>query len=717
MAVNRAYTRPSLLCWGLVALAGMGSGCAMGNLVLGAALFLCVAAEGISSHVLARHTDGLWALRLSVATFPPALAVVLLVTVAHSYVPPQVAVPLMGALIAEVLLLLNRGAQRDALVTTAILTTAHIFVLAVVGQNTVLFLVILTYFFLAISFWLQMQFAAYQAEPSLGGTASPLPAGTASWRNAFLLLVGLGTVVATTLFLFTPRRYVRSADVAAGTTVRPHRDHPPEPLEFREASRPRDGSTRDAPPVRNAGFREAVNLLGRGRVLLDQTPIMTVRCLRSGGSPFDPADGLYVRGITLETYRGGRWTHELLFEAVEDAGDGAEDGWTLCGQEPSEGREAVLQEFLLDPIGADAIFAVPDVVAISTSSLLTDSAGSIRFTSQPRGRVRYQAISHVAVDRQGLPRIDPAAMHPMVYTQLPRGIGRIARLAREVTAGERTGAGKCRRVEAFLKAHAAYTLENVPSHGGDPVDAFLFVTRRGRCAHYAAAMVIMLRCLRIPCRMACGFVSSERVAGPGTFIVRRAHAHAWVEVHGGRAGWLRFDPSPDRDAGWQPGSGSEPEEQPGVTGQGWVARLVRYGEQERQSVVQATMGVLQRFWWFVVVGAGGSVAIVLGARRRRRRRNVTTALRLTDGTTGDFYGRFLQLVVRAGIRCDPSWTPHELAGQAAGILPEEPVRVITETFCAVRYGKRPFRDEAKRRVREALAAIREAIRGGPPQSG
>ena len=76
----------------------------------------------------------------------------------------------------------------------------------------------------------------------------------------------------------------------------------------------------------------------------------------------------------------------------------------------------------------------------------------------------------------------------------------------------------------------------------DPVDGFLFDTRRGFCEHYASAFVVLLRAAGIPARVVTGYQGGEINPRGDYMIVRQSDAHAWAEalVDGQ---WQRFDPT------------------------------------------------------------------------------------------------------------------------------------------------------------------------------
>lgn len=66
--------------------------------------------------------------------------------------------------------------------------------------------------------------------------------------------------------------------------------------------------------------------------------------------------------------------------------------------------------------------------------------------------------------------------------------------------------------------------------------------RAGYCQYYASTMAILLRELKIPTRLAQGFLPGQR-SGDGTEVVRNSGAHAWVQVFFPGYGWVDFDPT------------------------------------------------------------------------------------------------------------------------------------------------------------------------------
>ena len=88
-----------------------------------------------------------------------------------------------------------------------------------------------------------------------------------------------------------------------------------------------------------------------------------------------------------------------------------------------------------------------------------------------------------------------------------------------------------------------YTLNPPILGGGDPVDAFLFTTRKGFCEHYASAFTTLMRAAGIPARVVTGYQGGARNSIGGYYTVRQSDAHAWSEVWLQGKGWVRIDPT------------------------------------------------------------------------------------------------------------------------------------------------------------------------------
>src|SRR5690606_23943302 len=87
-------------------------------------------------------------------------------------------------------------------------------------------------------------------------------------------------------------------------------------------------------------------------------------------------------------------------------------------------------------------------------------------------------------------------------------------------------------------------LESPSGAASNPLEHFLFESRRGHCEFYSTGMAVMLRTLGVPSRNVTGFIGGTWNRFGRFYAVRQGDAHSWVEVFLPDVGWTRFDPTP-----------------------------------------------------------------------------------------------------------------------------------------------------------------------------
>lgn len=104
-------------------------------------------------------------------------------------------------------------------------------------------------------------------------------------------------------------------------------------------------------------------------------------------------------------------------------------------------------------------------------------------------------------------------------------------------------------LEHFNMNEFVYSL-TPPALTENPVDQFLFESRKGFCEHYATSFVTLMRSAGIPARVIAGYQGGEKNPLDDYYIIRQSDAHAWAEVYLPGKGWERVDPtaavSPER---------------------------------------------------------------------------------------------------------------------------------------------------------------------------
>lgn len=340
-----------------------------------------------------------------------------------------------------------------------------------------------------------------------------------------------------------------------------------------------------------------------------------------------------------------------------------------------------------------------------------------------RQRARYDLVSALEY-RTGLTL---TAAERERALRLPAGSSpRAQELAHRLRAGTADEAAYVDAVLAMFRSEPYfYTLEP-PLLGAQPVDEFLFDTRRGFCEHYASAFAVLMRAAGVPARIVTGYQGG--VVNPiGQYlVVRQAEAHAWVEVWLPGRGWVRVDPtaavSPTRIESGVAAAVPLGEPLPlSVRGDiEWLRRLqfawdaannrwnlwVLGYNRERQRALLGGLGFDATDWRRLValLGLASAAAVLLlvlltvaGLRRRRE----DPAVRL--------YRQFCERLARVGVVREAWEGPQQFAARAIAARPElaHPIGAVTRLYVALRYGGPPLDPAVTGRQ---LAALRRAVR-------
>ncbi|MDW7773417.1 MAG: DUF3488 and transglutaminase-like domain-containing protein [Desulfobulbaceae bacterium] len=153
-------------------------------------------------------------------------------------------------------------------------------------------------------------------------------------------------------------------------------------------------------------------------------------------------------------------------------------------------------------------------------------------------RISYSGISDAkanALQDQQLPR--EALMLP------ENGNPRTRALAEEIAAQSRSTTDFIERILMYFRDHSfSYTLKPGPT-AGDPIDHFLFESRKGFCEHFAGSFAFLMRAAGIPSRIVLGYQGGIMNSYGDYLVVRQSDAHAWCEVWVPDKGWVRVDPT------------------------------------------------------------------------------------------------------------------------------------------------------------------------------
>jgi transglutaminase-like putative cysteine protease len=192
--------------------------------------------------------------------------------------------------------------------------------------------------------------------------------------------------------------------------------------------------------------------------------------------------------------------------------------------------DAVRQTITLEGQGSRWLIGLDVPIRVSVPAIST--AGFQWFSKKTlHERTRYEVVSYPDYRSGPLdPQLREAAL------QLPDALGtRIRTLAHGWRNNARTDRDVVRQaLDYFHNEPFVYTL-TPPRLGVNPLDEFLFSTRRGFCEHYAAAFVVLMRSAGIPARVVTGYQGGEYNPVGDYWLVRQADAHAWASrPHRGR---------------------------------------------------------------------------------------------------------------------------------------------------------------------------------------
>ena len=244
-------------------------------------------------------------------------------------------------------------------------------------------------------------------------------------------------------------------------------------------------------------------------------------------SPAPPPQSLYWRGPVLWDFDGRTWT-------IGDVGSTA-----IGGVHHEANTPPVRYTVTLEPHYMHWVFAIDLPTHAPPNTVLT-SDYELLSTRPVRNRIRYDVSSHLSYSYGA----NEQASVLLRALRLPRGDNpKAVELARQIRQQSSTDLEIVRHgLDVFRSKPFFYTLVP-PELGQNPVDEFLFETRRGFCEHYASSFVFLMRAAGVPARVVTGYQGGEMNPLGEYLIVRQSDAHAWAEVWVKGEGWVRVDPT------------------------------------------------------------------------------------------------------------------------------------------------------------------------------
>jgi transglutaminase-like putative cysteine protease len=249
----------------------------------------------------------------------------------------------------------------------------------------------------------------------------------------------------------------------------------------------------------------------------------------------------------------------------------------------------------------------------------------------------------------------------------------------------------------------------------DPIDQFLFETRRGFCEHYAGSFAVLMRLAGIPSRVVVGYQGGEKNPHAEHWVVRQSDAHAWTEVWLPKLGWWRIDPTaavaPERIE--RPINADLSQDSDRVIfridedglaralwlNAAWIADAVDLGW--HQWVVGFTAerqnSLLQQFGLRDLKGLGLAIALMIGSALAITL--VYLIAKIPRGKTQDplpaLWQKLLHKLQRAGVQAPPWHGPDTICDIAAETYPgaSDQLVAINRMYVQMRYGQGQHRHQ------------------------
>ena len=467
-------------------------------------------------------------------------------------------------------------------------------------------------------------------------------------------------------------------------------------------------------PFASAGFSDRVALGDLGRIRQDSRVVLRVETL-AGDAP--NAEDAYWRGLAFDSFDGTSWS---VTRPERHGVSGSAEGGVRFGAE-DDGPELV-QRIVREPVASSVLFAAGGVRELhgTVRRLERDRHGSFFAAGQDDERLRYVVRSRAERPSDRALRRDRAALPPR---DGERSLALPPLSERFVAAASALGAGtgidsdvaRVRAIERALRTQGRYTddpPDPVPGSTLSPVEDFLLGGLAGHCEYFASAMVLAARIQGFPARLVNGFAGGRTNAIGGFVELTHSDAHAWVEVHFERAGWVSFDPTPPdlRLRGDAPLSlagrmaefgsafelwwfqrvvGFDRSDQIGALKTAWLAW--RSAEDAQK---QCAAAGLPRFdpripWRETAMLVGSLLAVAALVRAFRQQRRAARDLPPAG------YRRALRMLARRGLLRGASTPARDFASLVRTRVPSPAADAfdsLTESYLAERFGARPVGD-------------------------
>jgi transglutaminase-like putative cysteine protease len=448
--------------------------------------------------------------------------------------------------------------------------------------------------------------------------------------------------------------------------------------------------------------------------------------------PEPPPDriALHLRGTAFDTFDGKAWSRSNAeWRAVERPRD-----TILLERQPDPASDRLLR-FDLDPYDPPILFLPRNAVAFSVRarSEMASFAQPLRVERGPEGQFRYRASSERGIHYQVWVSTTPLPPRPLPpeerarYLHLPPLPPRIASLAHDWTADKPTPFDRASAIEQRLRSEFRYDLASPSGSFPDPLDHFLFESKRGHCEYYSSAMAIMLRQIGIPSRNVTGYVGGQYNRFSRNYVVRQRDAHSWVEAYLDGMGWVTFDPTPPAFSAPRSEQGVVPllRDVLDASNQRWDRYIIRYDIRRQLSLLDRVqgddgarrgqgLGFPRPQHLLALLGTSLAAWAVVALARRWRPRRVAPLRSVSPLPSREaiqavhLYEALESALALQGLG-RPQGVPPLQHAQSASVQRHpmgEEILALTQLYQELRFGGAPLAEEKRRRFEQGIKLIR-----------
>lgn len=474
-----------------------------------------------------------------------------------------------------------------------------------------------------------------------------------------------------------------------------------------------------------SGFSEKVTLGDVGKIKLNDDVVMRVEFSRNG-KPFRPVSRVLWRGVALDHYDGTSWKSTAPAELSFQNRPGKGLNLFTAGRPV----RVVRQDVFMEAFDSDVVFThgLPLRLDGTFRKLIIDQNFVLRTVDGHHGPKKYTLVSDIGSGPANYEFKSAAIMGEKFiqpFLQLPENIGRITRLAEELTGGKTTPSAKAEHILNYLLNNYGYSLEMVKETGESNLDEFLFHRKKGHCEYFASAMVILLRAAGIPSRLVNGFVGVEWNDWGDYMVIRQQHAHSWVEAYIPGSGWTVYDPTPP-DPALAPPVWQNPLSQTlDLLRLTWQRYVIRYSLQDQIQLVgflssksgemvrsiktlpSVALKDLARYLREHLDALLAASILILLAWMWIRDRGATIFSHYSQAPAAALYARMLQRLEQRGIRKRPHWTHREFLENLSTLSRDQRTIVerVTRFYEQCRFGALPLADAQIRKMRQLIRQL------------